>query len=105
MWRSSWPKAPAQFVTPAKAGVHADSAWMPAFAGMTEEGLRPLGQGDTAGAKLSVCVPAVPLSGGAQAQAGHASISGLEHAPGNGAEGPLWVPTKVLLSWVPEVRS
>src|SRR3954471_21854792 len=44
MWRSSWPKAPAQFLTPAKAGVHADSAWMPAFAGMTEEGLRPLGQ-------------------------------------------------------------
>jgi threonylcarbamoyladenosine tRNA methylthiotransferase MtaB len=28
---------PSSFVTPAKAGVHADSAWMPAFAGMTSE--------------------------------------------------------------------
>jgi len=28
---------PSSFVTPAKAGVHADSGWMPAFAGMTSE--------------------------------------------------------------------
>src|SRR3954463_421933 len=28
---------PTSFVTPAKAGVHAESAWMPAFAGMTEK--------------------------------------------------------------------
>src|SRR4051812_42966757 len=29
-------------VTPAKAGVHTDSAWMPAFAGMTGKPVQPL---------------------------------------------------------------